>query len=98
MFGCTAYVQRLPRGAQFQSRELEGVYLENIEHGVHKVHARDGNGSSRVVESRHVTFNESKLLGAPDLQHSVSDESASDDDVFSDSNIGEASKTGAETT
>lgn len=33
VFGCTAYMIRLPRGSKFESRALDGVYLETLTMG-----------------------------------------------------------------
>lgn len=79
VFGCTAYVLRLPRGSKFESRALEGVYLETLEHGIYRVLIIDDDGIPRMVESRHVTFDESKFPGAPELVEYMDDEDASDD-------------------
>lgn len=85
VFGCTAYVLRLPTGPKFESRALEGVYLETLEHGIYKVLVTDETGIPRIVESRHVTFDESKFLGAPSLVDYMDDEGASDSDFEGDS-------------
>lgn len=84
VFGCAAYVLRQPPGSKFQSRALEGVYLETLEHGIYKVLITGDNGIPRIVESRHVTFDESRFPGAPALEEYMDDESASDDDYESD--------------
>ncbi len=47
---------RLPRGTKFEARALEGVMLENLDHGVYKVLVDDNTGAPRILESRHVTF------------------------------------------
>jgi len=85
VFGCTAYVLRLPRGTKFESRALEGVYLETLEHGIYRVLITEDDGIPRVVESRHVTFDESKFLGCPQLVQYWEDEISSDEDYSSDS-------------
>ena len=41
VFGCAAYVLRQPEGSKFQSRAIEGVYLETLEHGVYRVLVTD---------------------------------------------------------
>lgn len=84
VFGCTAYVLRLPRGSKFEPRALEGVLLETLKHGAHKVLVVDDTGP-RIVESRHVTFDESRFPGAQSLTHYMSDEDSSDSDY--DGNI-----------
>ena len=80
VFGCTAYVLRLPRGSKFESRAVEGVYLETLEHGVYKVLIHEDDGIPRIVESRHVTFDESKFLGASSLEEYMDDEDDSDEE------------------
>jgi len=84
VFGCAAYVLRLPRGPKFESRALEGVYLETLEHGVYKVLFMDDDGPPRIMDSRHVTFDESTFPGAPGLTDYMVDESASGNDMSSD--------------
>ena len=78
VFGCTAYVLRLPRGSKFESRAVEGVYLETLDHGVFRVLVTDEDGIPQVIESRHVTFDESKFPGCPDLSQYMDDEYKSD--------------------
>lgn len=52
--------------------------LEVLDHGIYKFLVRDDDGILFIMESRHVTFDESKFLGAPDLKN-VTDEEASED-------------------
>ena len=85
VFGCTAYVLRVPRGSKFESRSLEGVYLETLEHGIYKVLVTGDDGTPRIMESRHVTFDESKFPGAPGLEEYMDDEVSSDEDLTSES-------------
>ncbi len=79
VFGCTAYALRVPPGTKFEARALEGVMLENLDHGVTKVLVDDNTGASRILESGHVTFEESRFSGFDDLAHNMSDEEMSDD-------------------
>ena len=79
VFGCAAYVLRLPEGSKLESRALEGVYLETLDHGIFKVLIIDEDGIPCVKESRHVTFDESKFPGAPCLDEYLDDEAESDD-------------------
>ena len=79
VFGCTAYVLRLPRGSKFEPRATEGVYLETMEHGIYKVLITDDEGFPKIVESRHVTFDETKFPGAPILAKHM-EESDSDEE------------------
>lgn len=92
VFGCTAYVLKLPEEAKFDTRAFERVSLEVLDHGVYKVLVKDEVGSPMIVESRHVTFDEGKFLGAPELTHCMDDE-VSDDSTWeayssSDENTG----------
>ena len=80
VFGCAAYVLRQPAGSKFESGALEGVYLETLDHGIYKVLVTIDDGIPRIVESRHVTFDESRFPGAPALEEYMDDESSSDDD------------------
>jgi len=85
VFGCTAYVLRLPEGTKFEYRALEGVYLETLEHGIYRVLITDDDGIPRLVESRHVTFDEFKFLGAPSLVSYIANEDSSDASNWSES-------------
>jgi len=82
VFGCTAYALRLPRQSKFASRAIEGVYLETAEHGIFKILIMEEDKIYRIIQSRHVTFDENKFLGAPYLEEIMEDE-ASDDDTDS---------------
>ncbi len=86
VFGCTASALRLPKQSKFASRAIEGVYLETDEHGIFKILVMEEDKIYRIIESRHVTFEENKFLGAPGLEEIMEDE-VSDDDT--DSNITE---------
>lgn len=68
VFGCRAYGLRLPRGTKFESRAVEGVYLETIEHGMYRILVVGDDCVPRIMESRHVTFDESMFPGAPALE------------------------------
>ena len=83
VFGCSAYVLRLPRGSKFEPRAVEGVLLECLPHGIYRVLVIQ-DSSANIIESRHVTFDENRFPGAPDLEHCMSDEADSDSDVSSD--------------
>ena len=75
VFGCAAYVLSVPDCAKFESRAIEGVYLESLEHGVYKVLVTDEDGIPKITKSRHVTFDESKFLpGAPKLEDYMENE------------------------
>ena len=71
VFGCAAYVLRQPSGSKFESRVVEGVYLETLDHGIYKVLITTDMSIPRIVQSRHVTFDESTFLGAPALEESM---------------------------
>jgi len=64
VFGCKAYVLRLPRISKLEPRAIEGVYLETIEFGVYRVLVKSDTGLYRLVDSRHVTFDESDFPGS----------------------------------
>ena len=53
--------------------------METLDHGVYKVLITTDIGILRIVESRHVTFDESTFPGAPALEEYMYDESSSDD-------------------
>lgn len=65
MSGCTAYVLRQPPESKFEARAYERAYLETMNHGVYKKSITNKDGASHIVESRHVTFDESRFIGAP---------------------------------
>lgn len=67
VFGCLEYVLKIPRGSKFEARAVEGVYVETLEYGIFKVLISDEKNFTRVIESRHVTFDESQFPGAPHL-------------------------------
>lgn len=75
------YRKRLPRLSKFEPRAVEGMYLETLEHGVYKVLVSDNNGVYRIIQSQHVTFDESKFLGAEQLNDIMKDEVSDDDDA-----------------
>lgn len=88
MFGCTAYVLRIPCVPKFEPRALEGVYLETLERGVFSVLVTQETGILQILESRHVIFDESKYPSAPSLVSYLDDEDASDYDFSSASGSG----------
>ena len=79
VFGCRAYVLKLPRGSKLEARAREGVLLEILDHGVYKVLVASDDGAPMVVKSRHVTFDESEFPGAKELEHYMSDEDSDDE-------------------
>jgi hypothetical protein len=68
VFGCRAYVLILPTSSKFERRAESGVPLESLSYGVYKVlvPSKDG-GESKVIISRHVTFDEEELFGLKDM-------------------------------
>lgn len=66
VFGYTAYVLRLPGTSKFESRVHKAIYSETVEHGVFCMLVRINN-IYKLVESRHVTFDENCFPGAPHL-------------------------------
>lgn len=74
VFGCTAYVLQLCRGCESESRALEGVYLETIDDEVFKVAVKSADGFSSIIDSGHVTLDDSKFLGASNLDTTMDPE------------------------
>lgn len=72
--GCTAYVLQQSPGPKFESRAYEGAYLETMERGVYMILITNDDGAPRIVESRHVTFCESRVDGAPALEEYTDDD------------------------
>ena len=77
VFGCTAYVLKLPRESKFNARAQEGILLEVLDHGIYKVLVKNAQGTYHIVESKHVTFDEYRFLGANELTSCMDNE---DDD------------------
>lgn len=91
VFGCKAYVLRTPRGTKFEQRALENVFLEPLDYGVYRVLVTGQDGMPNLVESRHVTFNQSKFPGLLELaEHMSMDDEASSDDDFDPDNMSES--------
>lgn len=74
MLQCKAYVLRLPRESKFEPRAVEVVHNESLELGVYRIHVCKNEQVPHIVESRHVTFDESAFPGAPTLQNWSDDE------------------------
>jgi hypothetical protein len=70
-------------------RADEGTLLECGEHGIYKVLVCSDDAAPRIVESRHVTFDESSFPGANCLSNHLSDEDP--DDSYYASISGESS-------
>jgi hypothetical protein len=79
VFGCRAYVFILPTPSKFERRAEPGVLLECLAYGVHKVlvPSKDG-GESKIIISRHVTFDEEELPGLKDMEDIMDGDGASD--------------------
>lgn len=67
VFGWATYVLRLPRGTKFESRAFEAIYLKTMDHGVYKLLVTGKDVIPRVIVSRNIIFDESKVLGASQL-------------------------------
>lgn len=72
---------RLPRGGTFEARTVEGVYLEYLDFGVYKVLIGDENNTPKILEYRHVTFEEKNFPGAPYLDQIMEAEASFRNDV-----------------
>jgi hypothetical protein len=83
VFGCAAFVLRMPQSSKLQPRADEGTLLECGEHGIYKVLVCSDDAAPRIVESRHVTFDESSFPGANCLSNYMSDENHDDSDFAS---------------
>jgi len=83
VFGCAAFVFKQPEGRKFDPRAIEGVLLEIMDHGVYKVLVKEEHDLYSIVESKHVTFDESRFPGAPDLEECM-DEEVDDDSTWCD--------------
>lgn len=83
VFGCAAFVLKKPEGTNFDARAAEGVLLEIMDYGVYKVLVKAEKNTYSLVESRHVTFDESRFPGAPDLEECM-DEEVADDSSWSE--------------
>jgi hypothetical protein len=79
VFGCRAYVLILPTPSKFESRAEPGVLLECLLYGIYKVlvPSKDG-GESKIINSRHVIFDEEELPGLEDMADTMDGDGASD--------------------
>jgi hypothetical protein len=79
VFGCRAYVLILPTPSKFDRRAEPGILLECLLYGVYKilVPSKDG-GRSKIITSRHVTFDEEELPGLKDMADIMDGDGASD--------------------
>jgi hypothetical protein len=73
----------MPQSSKLQPRADEGTLLECVEHGIYKVQVCSDDAAPRIVESRHVTFDESSFPGANCLSIYMSDEVPDDSDYAS---------------
>lgn len=74
VFGCAAYILKLPEGSKFEARATEGILLEVLDHGVYKVLVRYDDDWYSIVESRHVKFDETRFPRAPNLAECMEEE------------------------
>jgi hypothetical protein len=79
VFGCRAYVLILPTPSKVERRAEPGFLLECLSYGAYKVLVplKDG-AESKIIISRHVTFDEEELPGLKDMAHIVDGDGASD--------------------
>jgi Reverse transcriptase (RNA-dependent DNA polymerase) len=80
VFGCAAFVLRMPQSSKLQPRADEGTLLECGEYGTYKVLVCSDDAASHIVESRYVTFVESSFPGANCLSNHMLDEDLDDSD------------------
>jgi hypothetical protein len=78
VFGCAAFVLRMPQSSKLQPRADEGTLLECGEYGTYKVLVCSDDAASHIVESRYVTFVESSFPGANCLSNHMLDEDLDD--------------------
>lgn len=74
VFGCAAFVLKVNRRIKFESRALQGVYLQSLEHAVYEVLLADDDDVPRIVKSRHVKFDDSSFPRAPYLENYMEDD------------------------
>lgn len=67
VFGFASYVLKNVRGGKFAPRAVEVVLFEFLEHEMYKVLIQDADGVFSIVESLHVTFDESRFPGVSEL-------------------------------
>jgi hypothetical protein len=79
VFGCRAHVLILPTPSKFERRAESGVLLECLSYGAYKVlvPSQDA-GESKIIFSRHVTFDEDELHGLKDMEDITDGDGASD--------------------
>lgn len=88
VFGCVAYVLKPLSTAKFDAKATEGVYLESLDHGVFRILICNGHNMYRIIESRHVTFDETRFIGAPGLEEIMDDEISVDHSYENSSDSG----------
>lgn len=86
VFGCKAYVLKQPKTPKLGPRAYEGIYLESLDHGVYRVLVTSSSEIPFLVESRHVTFDESLFPGAAIGDEWESNENDSDSTYSSQEN------------
>jgi hypothetical protein len=83
VFGCAAFVLRMSQSSKPQPLADERTLFECVEHEFYKVLVCSADAAHRIVESRHVTFDESSFPGANSLSNHMSDEDPDDSDYAS---------------
>jgi hypothetical protein len=83
VFGCASLVLRMPQSSKLKPHADEETLLEYGEHGINKVLVCSDDATPRIVESRHVTFDESSFPGANCRSNHMSDEDPDDSDYAS---------------
>lgn len=84
VFGCASFVPKQPKGKKFEARAVEGILLEVLEYGTFKVLICYGQRSYRILVSKHVTFDESRVPGVLASEIDMSQEEF-DDSSWSES-------------
>jgi hypothetical protein len=79
VFGCRADVLILPTPSKFERRAEAGVLLDCLSYGVYKVlvPSKDGR-ESKIIISRHFTFDEEEPPGLKDMEDIMDRDGASD--------------------
>lgn len=88
VFGCAAYVLKLPKPSKFEATAHDGIYLESLPHGTFRVLIHE-NEIYRIVESRDVTLDETGFPGVAGLVELMDEEN--DDSDFDDEEINNSS-------
>lgn len=87
MFGCSAYVFKLPNPSKFDAKAYDGIYLESLPHCTFRVLIPE-NENYRITESLHVTSDGNRFPGVPGLDELMDEENNVydfEDEQFNDS-------------